>query len=138
MSVPNASIQFLKFTVKESYISFNEISEYKIKIDFDASAKVVKSINKYFLYLKATISEADTKFNITVDSESIFNYDQDTEVEELSKSLFTKNAPAIVFPYIRAYIASLTALSGLPTVNLPTLNLTQIGDKLLSNITIEE
>ena len=35
MENSQASIQFLKFFVKESYISFNEIGEYKIKIDFD-------------------------------------------------------------------------------------------------------
>lgn len=138
MSVPNASIQFLKFTVKESYISFNEISEYKIKIDLDASGKIEKSINKFFLYLKAIISEEQGKFNITISSESIFNFDEEILEDEVSKTLFSKNAPAIVFPYIRAYIASLTALSGMPTLNLPTLNLTQIGESLSKNIVVEE
>lgn len=138
MSATKASIQFIGFQVKESYISFNEISEYKIKIDFDASGKVEKSINKFFLSLKAIVSEEQGKFNITINSESIFNFDEEILEDEVSKTLFSKNAPAIVFPYIRAYIASLTALSGMPTLNLPTLNLTQIGESLSKSIVVEE
>ena len=138
METTKASIQFLKFIVKESYISFNEIGEYKIKIDFDASAFVKQSVNKYHLYIETIITEAEGKLNIRVVSESIFDYDSDISLEELKNGLFTKNAPAIVFPYIRAYIASLTALSGVPTLNLPTLNLTKLGEQLLSKTTIEE
>ncbi|MBE0393438.1 protein-export chaperone SecB [Flavobacterium sp. PL002] len=138
METQKASIQFLKFFVKESYISFNEIGEYKIKIDFDANASVKKSVNKYHLIIETVISEAEGKLNIRVVSESIFDYDNDLSIEELKDGLFTKNAPAIVFPYIRAYIASLTAISGVPTLNLPTLNLTKLGEQLLDKMTIEE
>lgn len=138
MENSQASIQFLKFFVKESYISFNEIGEYKIKIDFDANATVKQSVNKYHLIIETIISEAEGKLNIRVVSESIFDYDNEISIEELKAGLFTKNAPAIVFPYIRAYIASLTAISGVPTLNLPTLNLTKLGEQVLDKMTIEE
>jgi preprotein translocase subunit SecB len=135
METPKASIQFLKFFVKESYISFNEIGEYKIKIDFDSSAIVKKTVNKYHLNIETIVSESEGKLNIRVLSESIFDYDNQIGIEELKNGLFTQNAPAIVFPYI---IASLTAISGVPTLNLPTLNLTRLGVQLLDKITIEE
>ena len=138
METSKATIQFLKFFVKESYISFNEIGEYKIKIDFDANATVKQSVNKYHLIIETIISEAEGKLNIRVVSESIFDYDNEISIEELKAGLFTKNAPAIVFPYIRAYIASLTAISGVPTLNLPTLNLTKLGEQVLDKMTIEE
>ena len=138
METSKATIQFLKFFVKESYISFNEIGEYKIKIDFDANATVKQSVNKYHLIIETIISEAEGKLNIRVVSELIFDYDNEISIEELKAGLFTKNAPAIVFPYIRAYIASLTAISGVPTLNLPTLNLTKLGEQVLDKMTIEE
>ena len=138
METSKATIQFLKFFVKESYISFNEIGEYKIKIDFDANATVKQSVNKYHLIIETIISEAEGKLNIRVVSQSIFDYDNEISIEELKAGLFTKNAPAIVFPYIRAYIASLTAISGVPTLNLPTLNLTKLGEQVLDKMTIEE
>lgn len=138
METTKAPIQFLNFVVRESYISFNEIGEYKIKIDFNTSALVKQATSKYHLFIETIISEEGGKLNIRVASESIFNFDNHINIEELKKGLFTKNAPAIVFPYIRAYIASLTALSGVPTLNLPTLNMTKLGEDLQSKITIQE
>lgn len=138
METPKASIQFLNFFVKESYISFKEIGEYKIKIDFNASAFVKKSTTKYHLIIESVISEESGKLNIRVLSESIFDFDDQISFEDLKNGLFTKNAPAIVFPYIRAYISSLTAMSGVPTLNLPTLNLTALGDDLKKNIEIQD
>lgn len=41
------------------------------------------------------------------------------------------NAPAIIFPYVRAYISSLTGLSGISPIILPTLNMEKFGKKLL-------
>ncbi len=43
---------------------------------------------------------------------------------------FVQNAPAIAFPYIRAYISALTTLSGAPPTMLPTLNLSSQADLL--------
>jgi preprotein translocase subunit SecB len=46
---------------------------------------------------------------------------------------FTINAPAII-SHILGYISMLTSLSGCGTVMLPTLNLTDLGEELASNI----
>lgn len=137
METTKAPIQFLNFIVRESYISFNETGDYKIKIDFDTKAIVNQAASKYNLFIETVISEENGKLNIRVASESFFNYDDQINIEELKEGLFTKNAPAIVFPYIRAYIASLTALSGVPTLNLPTLNMTKLGEDLQSKIIIK-
>lgn len=138
MENKKASIQFLKFLVRESHISFNEIGEYKIALDFNAHAVVEQSVTKYHLFIQTKVKEDDDKFNIDVVAEAIFDYDGEIAIDDLKNGLFTKNAPAIVFPYIRAYIASLTALSGVPTLSLPTLNLTKLGEDLMNNIEVRE
>lgn len=138
MSNLPVAIQFLSFAVKESYFSFHEIADYKIKIDFETKALVKPSVQKYILSLETQITEANGLMNIRVLSESVFDYDGQIDLEVLKGGVFTLNAPAIVFPYIRAYIASLTAISGVPTLNLPTLNLTVLGDRLKENILIED
>ena len=53
-------------------------------------------------------------------------------LENLGK-FFYINAPALLFPYIRAYISTLTNLSGFEPINLPTLNMTRLGDDLKKN-----
>lgn len=52
--------------------------------------------------------------------------------------MFYKNAPAIIFPYVRAYVTSLTVLSGIEAINIPTMNLSSIADDLKNNTHKEE
>ena len=44
------------------------------------------------------------------------------------------NAPAIIFPYIRAYVSTLTSLSGIPTIIMPTINMESVGRQLREKI----
>lgn len=48
-------------------------------------------------------------------------------VDDMDEELFTKmceiNAPAILFPYIRAFISSCAVLAGIPPINIPLMNL---------------
>ncbi len=131
-----ASIQFLNFIVKESHIVYNKEGDYRIDINFNPEGIVKKSVSQFLLKIAVTIKDDNNHFNINILTESIFSYSSETDVDENIGSLFSLNAPAIVFPYIRAYIASLTALSGMPVLTLPTLNLSQLGGALKKNILV--
>jgi len=54
----------------------------------------------------------------------MFNFETDEEItEEFKNSHFPKiNAPAIAYPYLRAYVSNLTLQSGVTPVMLPTIN----------------
>lgn len=134
MSATEAKIQFLNFFVNESHIIFKEAGQFKIAIEFAPKGLILKSLNQFNLELKVNIKDENGKFEINLITLSVFEYSKDADLEKFKDSYFTSNAPAIVFPYLRAYIASLTALSGMPTLNLPTLNLSTIGDALKGNI----
>lgn len=136
MSTENATIQFLNFTVKESHIVFNKIADFKIDINFNPKGTVLKSLNQFILQLTVDIKDIEGNFTINLLVESIFSYPVDADIKSYVDSLFITNAPAIIFPYVRAYISSLTALSGMPTLVLPTLNLSQVGTALKGNIEI--
>lgn len=138
MSTEKAQIQFLNFIVKESHIVFNKTADFKIDIGFNPKGTVYKSLNQFKLELSVDVKDVDGNFNINLVAVSIFSYPVDADLEICIDSLFVVNAPAIIFPYIRAYISSLTALSGMPTLNLPTLNLSQLGETLKDNIEIIE
>ena len=138
MESKKSKIQFQRFLVRENHIVFRNITDYKILIDFDAAGLIRKNENHFFLNLVANVKDEENNFEISIVTESLFTYDEEADIDGLINSLFTVNAPAIIFPYIRAYIASLTALSGMPTLTIPTLNLTKLGAKLKENIAIEE
>jgi preprotein translocase subunit SecB len=134
MSTEQSHIQFLNFRVRESHIVFNKLGDYKIDVNFKPSGKIVKSLNQFILDLQVEIRDVDANFHIELKTESLFSYPEDANLEEYKKGLFVLNAPAIVFPYVRAYISNLTAQSGMPTLTLPTLNLGSIGEQLKENI----
>lgn len=49
--------------------------------------------------------------------------------EEFKLSSFPKvNAPAIAFPYLRAFVSTLTLQAGLKTVILPSINFIRLAD----------
>ena len=67
-----------------------------------------------------------------MDTVSNFSFDSQIEITQLNK-YFYMNAPAILFPYIRAYISTLSVLSGIEPITLPTLNLSGLGKELEKN-----
>lgn len=129
-----AKIQFINFLVNESHIVFKEPGEQKISIGFLPSGVIFKDLNQFHLELAVNIREEADKFHINLKTTSIFEYPEEADLEVYKNSYFIVNAPAIVFPYLRAYISSLTALSGMPTLNLPTLNLSELGEGLKEKI----
>ena len=137
MSTEIANIQFLNTIVKESHIVFNRLGNYKIDINFNPSGVILSSLNQFILSIKTDIRDVENGFHIEILTESTFSYPEDADIEEYKMSLFVTNAPAIVFPYIRAYISSLTALSGLPVLTLPTLIMTEVGKTLFENISTQ-
>ena len=135
MSNPsNANIQFESFSVSESHIVFNEPGKYKINLQFSPKGYIFVNLNQFHLKLDVNIKDAEDKFDIKLSTISIFTYPEGANIEDYKQSLFVLNAPAIVFPYLRAYITSLTALSGMSTLTLPTLNMANIGEELKANL----
>jgi len=82
--------------------------------------------------LAVFISDSSEGFKVEIESVGFFKF-ENIEKDNLSSFLY-HNAPAILFPYIRAYISSLTTLSGIKPVVLPTLNLSNLKDDLEQSI----
>ena len=57
--------------------------------------------------------------------------------EDVFKQMYTVNAPAILFPYARAIISSVTSQSGIPQVILPLMNLSNINVQPKEPATLE-
>lgn len=136
--ISKTTFKFVNFFVRESNIRLNEGGDFKIDINITPKGVVLKSLNQFHLELAVNIKEATDKFEISIVSVAIFEFDSTADIEQYKSSLFAVNAPAIAFPYIRAYISTLTAQSGLFTVTLPTFNLSAMGEKLKANISVND
>ncbi|MEZ5196170.1 MAG: protein-export chaperone SecB [Bacteroidales bacterium] len=134
--VQKSPFKFKGYTIQESSISQKPTSKVG-KFSVSVTPKgIIDSVNKTFqLDLIVNIKEASDKFKCSVRIVGIFEFTNETNKNNIA-NYFYVNSSAILFPYVRAYIAALTSLSGLKTINIPTLNLTKMGKELEQN-TIE-
>lgn len=130
-----SAFQFKGYRIERSLIEMKstEIGE-KFSISFDPKGLINKAESTYQLHLITYIKNQEDTINIEIDIVAFFSFDNKIERDQLNKMFFI-NAPAIVFPYLRSYITTLTVLSGIDPVILPTLNLSGIGKELEQNTT---
>ena len=137
-----SKFRFTDFKVTRSI--FNFIKDFDIDnsdIAFDVKGTIDRENNIFYLFLGFVLKNNENEEELNEDNvhfivESIgeFEFDSDISAEDLSKYFLT-NSTAIMFPYIRSYITTLTSNSGFgKPIILPTMNLTSLRDKLESNI----
>ena len=87
--------------------------------------------NTFFIAFRLYIN--DESYNIKL--ESLYEFKTDTEItEEFRNSNFPKiNAPAIAFPYLRAFISNFTLQSGYEPIILPSINFVKAAKEKKSN-----
>lgn len=126
-----SGFQFTGFQIIKSYIEkrgFNKVGE-NLKLEINPRGEKNNSKEEFSLFLVVNIEDEDKAFKVNLEAVGFFKYSMKTEGATLSNYFFV-NAPAILFPYVRAYISTLTTLSGFETITLPTINFTYLGNEL--------
>lgn len=119
-----AKFRFLGYKITDSRIHVDSGMEVSKRFDvsFEKTAGVNDKEHKMRLLLEAKIDSENKAMHIDVKAEGYFEFEHDITDEE-KRVFFNTSAPAILFPYIRAYISALSSLAGIAPVVLPTLNL---------------
>ena len=111
-----------RITDSQIHVDANKKVSERCDVSFEKTIGVNENERKMRLLFEAKIDSENKALHIEVKAEGYFEFDSD--ISDNEKTLFFKtNAPAILFPYVRAYISTLSALSGISPVILPTLNL---------------
>ncbi len=137
-----SKFQFKGFKIIRSLIERNEFEpngnelSKRISLGFAPKGIINKTQGNFQLQLGVKIEDENKSFNIEIDAIANYTFEKKESLDNLN-DLFYKNAPALLFPYIRAYISTLTNLSGFDPINLPTLNMTKLGEDLKKK-TIDE
>ena len=135
MSEKRSTFRFQEFRILRSTIDFANVSDDDFKIDINPKGIFNKATKLYTLTLEVKVIN-NLNFEVMIIlAESQFIFDDD--FDEIP-NYFTINAPAITFPYIRAYVAALSALSGIGMLNLPILNLVDLAEQLKGNFSVVE
>lgn len=92
--------------------------------------------DKMNLTLEVEVNDKEQNLMLNLRVVGFFRYDGE-QVKEINQFLYL-NGPAILFPYVRSYVSNITALSGLPPIIMPTLNMQPVGEYLRSKMTKQE
>lgn len=131
-----AKFRFDSYLVNDASIKLTGKSlNENIQIGIAPSGELVKDKNEFLLSLKVHIEDQNKNLELYMTIVGKFLYTTDN-IQHL-KPFICQNAPAILFPYIRAYITNITALAGMPSpIIIPTLNVQKVGEELLAKMSL--
>lgn len=124
MEQPIAKFRFKGYRILKSEIIIPDRDTLDGNLDVTFTQQQTESPEEliYKHFVGVSIKNKDASIRINVMIVGIFEFDDDISAE-LKGTFFNSNAPAIIFPYLRAYVTTLTGLSGIQPMILPTLNL---------------
>lgn len=127
--VTEAQFQFADYLVEQCSITQTGLPvSDKMHFEINPFGELDKDHNLFFLTLDVKVHDIDSNFVLTMKIKGTFAYET-TNMERLV-SFISLNSPAIMFPYIRAYVSSLSSLSGRQPIIMPTLNVQHVGMEL--------
>lgn len=128
-----AKFQFKNYKVIKSHFEIKgDNPANAINLKFEPKGFINRENSCFKLQLGVLIEDENRSFLVEVIIVADFYFDTDISTEHLNQYFYI-NAPALLFPYVRAYISTITTLSGINAINLPTLNLTALGSQLEKN-----
>lgn len=121
-----AKFRFKGYKIVESHITTSpeEETSQKLNVEFKQTIGVNEEGHNMRLEMTANINDENNALVINIKALGFFEFESDLKPEE-KDIFFRTSAPAILFPYVRAYITTLSSLSGVKPVILPTLNMSQ-------------
>ncbi len=121
-----AKFRFNGYKIVESHITMNPekgVSQ-NLNVEFEQTIGVKEKEHNMRLEMTTNIHDENNALTIQIKAQGFFEFESDLKPNE-KDIFFRTSAPAILFPYVRAYITTLSALSGVKPVILPTLNMSQ-------------
>lgn len=133
-----AAFNFKGYHFKKAIIDFPTGNDfYDLQIAFNPSGvfDTQNSLYKLLLEIVVLTGEENNEHPIVdVTCEAEFQFSQKIELNDIP-GFFYPNSIAILFPYIRAFVSTLTLQANVTPIVLPTLNLTNLQEKLKKNTT---
>lgn len=124
---------FKGFVVEESHIVRKpEGNDNDFEMEIHPKGIIFVEEKTFELRLSVKILGKSKNFSANIVIVGIFGF-ANIETEKSISNYFYTNAPAILYPYARAHIAALTALTGMGAVHIPIMNLVKLCETLKEN-----
>lgn len=124
-------LQLKDNNVDELFITkTQEEKELVNRINFTYSSHVVPESDAEFCVKFDFLLTSERGFKFKLVHDFIFESDEPLD-EHFWKGNFHKvNAPAIAYPYLRAFVSTVLLNAGLESVNLPSINFVEMAKKM--------
>ena len=131
-----SSFHFNDFLINKSVFNYNTAYQ-DVHVNIAPSGKLFMKDKIFELALDVRVTEKESYKEelVKILCSAVFEFEEEVKDKESISNYFLVNAPAIAFPYIRSYIASLTVQSGKQALLLPTFNLSILAETLKENLT---
>ena len=133
MEQVKAKFKFVGYRISHSELNLSENTSDNMEFGIGIKAKGKIDGECFHLELNTTVSSKDESVQANVIMIGEFLFDKEISKDMLG-GMFSVNAPAIMFPYVRAYISTLTALSGIDAVIVPTIMTAPLRDEILESL----
>lgn len=135
MEAQKAAFNLVKFSVTSfSYTKSKKTQITPLKLVFDPSGKYFPKEGKFDLFINFIGHEEGSKRNPIIKMECIaeFKFPLNLAIDEI-QPYFYANSIAIVFPYLRAFISTLTMQANSGIIMLGLINFTNMAQPLKEN-----
>lgn len=108
-------------------------------VDINPSGSYNEETGEYtllFLFV-GRFGEAEGAPRVETQCKALFKFGSPLKYEDIP-SYFYANSIAIIFPYVRAFVSTVTLQANLQPVILPTYNLSALKDMLVEKTTIQK
>jgi preprotein translocase subunit SecB len=129
-----AKFSFKAFRILDAELHFAKVSS-NLNLQFSPEGLFDAEKHQYHLHLLFRAINENSNEEVVVQLESISLFQMEdtvTKVEEIP-NYFYANSIAIIFPYLRAFVSTMTLQSNAKPMVLPTMNLSLLEEELRRN-----
>ena len=102
-----------------------------LSVSFDPNGEYCKATGEYKLRLITRVSSEEKEF-ISTTLQVVFGFTEFIELSEIP-DYFYPNCMAIVFPYVRSFLSTLSLQANVPPIILPIINFSDLQGVLKRN-----
>ena len=130
-----AAFSLDNYRFEKANIDFTKKISNNIEMEIKPSGKFIaeKSVYELKFYFYAFNKDIKNSF-VIIECIALFRFENKLNFENIP-SYFYRNSIAIIFPYIRAFISTITLQTNTPPIILPTMNLSSLESLLKENTT---
>lgn len=137
----NAIFSLQSYHFDQVELDFFDITNTKLELEIHPSGILHNNHQNYSLYFEfmafGTTESNCRKKMVHVKCSACFIFEEDVNKESIPDYFFA-NCIAIIFPYVRAFVSTVTLQANFPPIVLPTMNLSSLKQDLIEHTIFED